>query len=112
MIIRESSEFLSFSAKFKSMVRLVEDSNRDERRNDPGFLFTLRTRTMVKVSSYGVYPQRRTNGRVEFVYYALRFDEKGNVRIAEDLVRPRRRRRETATYTDVFVFSHGWNNNW
>lgn len=59
----------------------------------------------------GRYPKARREGGVDFVYYALRFDERGKCvspktrgQLVEDV--------KNGGYSDVFVFSHGWNNDW
>ena len=62
-------------------------------------------------SDEGVYPKSRREGGLDFIYYALRFNEQGTCvspKTREQLVEDVR----NGGYSDVFVFSHGWNNNW
>ena len=62
-------------------------------------------------SDDGVYPKSRLEGGVAFVYYALRFDEQGaciSPKTRERLIEDAR----SGGYSDIFVFSHGWNNPW
>ena len=44
-------------------------------------------------------------------YYIMPYDKKGKVRAPETL-RHLEKALETGDYSDVYVFSHGWNNDW
>lgn len=66
---------------------------------------------MAKTGAEGDFPQILQGAEIPYTYYGLRFDETGAC------VSPRTRERlvedvKAGGYTDVFVFSHGWNNDW